>query len=516
MRKTLLAAIAVLAAALIVAPVASAIDRVNTGKLRRGVTLEGVLEHERAFQDIALANDGNRAATTPGYDASVEYVANKLRRAGYRVTLDPFSFPSWTLNGPSTFQRTDVASEPYLEDTDYIVAQFSSGTDVTGPIYVVGNTVIPPPGGAGSSVSGCDPADFAGMPAGSVALIQRGTCPFTQKYENADAAGAAATLIFNDGFTDREAPLATTAGFDNDIPAAMISNDIGEALAAAPGATVRLAVNATTTPNEELNVIADSVRGNRNRTVVVGAHLDSVEDGPGINDNGSGSAGILEIAEQVAKLPNNPRNRLRFAFWGAEESGLVGSDAYVTEQVENGNIGQIEANLNFDMIGSPNFVRFVYDGDLSDSPAPPSGAPDGSGQIEGLFNRFFDRRGQATEPTAFDGRSDYGPFIENGVPAGGLFTGAEGIKTPEQEAIFGGVAGLAYDPCYHQACDTFFNLSYPALDQMSDAAAHATWTLARSRSPVTSAQAAAASKAKKAKRSKRGKYWKYQGPFRVR
>ena len=110
MRKTLLAAIAVLAAALIVAPVASAIDRVNTGKLRRGVTLEGVLEHERAFQDIALANDGNRAATTPGYDASVEYVANKLRRAGYRVTLDPFSFPSWTLNGPSTFQRTDVAS----------------------------------------------------------------------------------------------------------------------------------------------------------------------------------------------------------------------------------------------------------------------------------------------------------------------------------------------------------------------------------------------------------------------
>ena len=296
----------------------------------------------------------------------------------------------------------------------------------------------------------------------------------------------------------------------------MISNDIGEALAAAPGATVRLAVNATTTPNEEVNVIADSVRGNRNRTIVVGAHLDSVEEGPGINDNGSGSAGILEIAEQVAKLPNNPRNRLRFAFWGAEESGLVGSDAYVTEQVDNGNIDQIEANLNFDMIGSPNFVRFVYDGDLTDSDPPPGGAPDGSGQIEALFNRFFDRRGQATEPTAFDGRSDYGPFIENGVPAGGLFTGAEGIKTPEQEAVFGGVAGLAYDPCYHQACDTFFNLSYPALDQMSDAAAHATWTLARSRSPVTSAQAAAASKAKKAKRSKRGKYWKYQGPFRVR
>ena len=146
------------------------------------------------------------------------------------------------------------------------------------------------------------------------------------------------------------------------------------------------------------------------------------------------------------------------------------------------------------MIGSPNFVRFVYDGDLSDSDPPPSGAPAGSAQIEGLFNRYFDRRGLAYLPTAFDGRSDYGPFIENAVPAGGLFTGAEGIKSAEQEAVFGGVAGLAYDPCYHQACDTFFNLSYPALDQMSDAAAHATWTLARSRSPVTYAQAAAATR----------------------
>ncbi len=516
MRKTLLAAIAVLAAALIVAPVASAIDRVNTRELRRGVTLEGVLEHERALQDIALANDGNRAATTTGYRDSVEYVSNRLRRAGYRVTLDEFSFPLWTLNGPSTFQRTDVEPDvTYMEETDYIVAQFSAGADVTGPIFVVGRTVVPPPGGAGSSNSGCDPADFAGIPAGAVALIQRGTCPFTQKYDNAVDAGAAAALIFNDGFEGREAPLATTAGFDNDIPAAMISNDIGEELAAAPGATVRIAVDATTTPNQELNVIADSVRGRGGRTIVVGAHLDSVPEGPGINDNGSGTAGILEIAEEVAELPNNPRNRLRFAFWGAEESGLVGSDAYVTEQVDNGTIGQIEANLNFDMIGSPNFARFVYDGDLSDSDPPPSGAPAGSAQIEGLFNRYFDRRGLAYLPTAFDGRSDYGPFIENAVPAGGLFTGAEGIKSAEEEAVFGGVAGLAYDPCYHQACDTFFNLSYPALDQMSDAAAHATWTLARSRSPVTNAQAATA-KAKKGKRSKRGKSWKYQGPFRVR
>jgi Zn-dependent M28 family amino/carboxypeptidase len=511
-RKALIAAIAALAVAIVAAPAASAIDKVKTGKLRKGVTVDGILEHQRAFQDIAIANDGNRAATTPGYEGSVGYVANRLRRAGYRVTLDPFNFPTWTKNGPSTLQRTDVEPDvTYVEDTDYIVAQFSGAGDVSGPIFVAGNTEIPPPGGAGTSVSGCDPADFDGMPdMGAIALVQRGTCPFTQKYQNALDAGAAAVLIFNDGFEGREAPLATTAPTDNTIPAAMISNDIGEALAA-PGATARIVVDATTTPNEEMNVIADSPKGDKDRTIVVGAHLDSVDEGPGINDNGSGSSGILEIAEQIAKLDQKPRNRLRFAFWGAEEAGLVGSTAYVADQVANGKIDQIEANLNFDMIGSPNFVRFVYDGDLSDSTPPPSGAPAGSGQIEQLFTRYFDRQGLAHEPTAFDGRSDYGPFISNGVAAGGLFTGAEGIKTPEQEEVFGGVAGLAYDPCYHQACDTFFNLSHQALDEMSDAAAHATWTLARSKSDLTDATAA-----KKAKKSKRGKAWKYKGPYRVR
>ena len=163
-------------------------------------------------------------------------------------------------------------------------------------------------------------------------------------------------------------------------------------------------------------MIADSRKGKKGRTIVSGAHLDSVEEGPGINDNGSGTSAQLETAEQVAPLKGGPRNRVRFAFWGAEEAGLVGSTAYVAEQAENGGLSEIEANLNFDMVGSPNFVRFVYDGDLSDSEPPPSGAPDGSAQIEDLFVRYFRSRALATAPTAFDGRSDYGPFIENGGP----------------------------------------------------------------------------------------------------
>ncbi len=163
------------------------------------------------------------------------------------------------------------------------------------------------------------------------------------------------------------------------------------------------------------------------------------------------------------------------------------------------------------MIGSPNFVRFVYDGDLERLPAAGERRAAGLGPDRAALQPLLRSPGPGHLPTAFDGRSDYGPFITNGIAAGGLFTGAEGIKTEAQEAVFGGVAGLAFDPCYHQACDTFFNLSHMALDQMSDAAAHATWTLAESKSELVPASFGKGQKGKK-----RGKALKYKGPYRVR
>jgi Zn-dependent M28 family amino/carboxypeptidase len=509
--RAVIATAAAVAVSLALAPAAPAIDRVNTEKLRKGVTVDGILEHERALQRIAIAHDNTRAATTPGYDASVDYVVNRLRAAGYDVSLDEFDFPMWTLNGPSTLAEVSPTARTFAEGTDYIVSQFAGAGDVTAQVVPTNDIVIPPPGGAGTGTSGCEPSDFPPTTAGNIALMQRGTCPFVQKYQMAKDAGAVAALIFNDGFEGRTDPLFITSPVNIGIPTIMTSSAVGESLyneAQAGAVMLHVVVDATTTPNTEVNVIADSPRGRDARTIVVGAHLDSVEAGPGINDNGSGTSTILEIAEQVAQLSQDPRNRLRFAFWGAEEAGLVGSTAYVAEQVANGGIEDIEANLNFDMVGSPNFVRFVYDGDTSDTPPPPSGAPAGSGQIEQMFLRYFRSQGLVTDPTAFDGRSDYGPFISNAVPAGGLFTGAEGIKTARQEAIYGGFAGLAFDPCYHQACDTFFNLNYTALDQMSDAAADAAWTLARSRSDITEAQSA--------KVTKGSRYWKFRGPFRVR
>ena len=261
---------------------------------------------------------------------------------------------------------------------------------------------------------------------------------------------------------------------------------IGQSIVALGSPTIHLVTTTMSQTRQTENILADTADGDPDRKVVVGAHLDSVVQGPGINDNGSGTAGILEVAEQFAARGIEPRNQVRFAWWGAEEFNLIGSTYYVN-QLEDDELAQHMANLNFDMIGSPNYVRFVYDGDNSAFPVGPQAAagPDGSGLIEAVFTSYFTNQGLASEPTPFSGRSDYGPFIAAGIPAGGLFTGAEGIKTAAQAAIYGGTAGQPYDPCYHQACDTFANNSDAGLDEMSDAVAHGVYTIARTKEDLT-------------------------------
>ena len=268
-----------------------------------------------------------------------------------------------------------------------------------------------------------------------------------------------------------------------DIPVVGVSYADGASLAE-DGVTARVTTKTETDLNRQTeNVIADlpakaAKHTNQDEVVVVGAHLDSVAVGPGINDNGSGSATILEIAEQMSalKLTKKLERPVRFAFWGAEESGLLGSEHYVAE-LSDTELSKIYANLNFDMLGSPNYVRFVYDGDGS---AGGDAGPAGSDAIESIFTDYFDAHNIASEPTDFDGRSDYGPFIEAGIPAGGLFSGAEGIKTAEEATVYGGTAGEPYDACYHAACDDISNLNATALHELGDAAAHATGVLTMS------------------------------------
>ncbi|MGH2987741.1 MAG: M28 family peptidase, partial [Solirubrobacterales bacterium] len=464
-----------------------------------------------------------------------------------------------------------------------------------------------------TSTSGCEASDFPAETTDSISLIQRGTCTFVQKLAHAEAAGAAGVILFNEGQPEpgRENPLFTTAPTYYGIPAVFSSFSVGEefynAFQAGDDPTARVEVDATTIPRVQHNVIAESPWGDPNRAVVVGGHLDSVPAGPGINDNGSGTAAILETAEEMsalkaradqgvaaakakvdsskaavdrakakfdqrkakvkkrkakvrkakrklnqadgeqaerkakrklkgakkklrqAKRQRNdardelraaeeelgkaegelrtaearfaPRQQLRVAFWGAEEAGLIGSTQYVA-QLTQAERQRILLNLNFDMLGSPNFVRFVYDGNTNETPSPPGGAPPGSDLIEQVFLDYFASQGLPTSPTAFDGRSDYGPFIAQGIPAGGLFSGAEVEKAPEQVAVYGGVAGEQFDPCYHESCDTFdsvFGAGPPglpglagngaiSLDQMSDAVAHSTHHFVTAPSPLGSSR----------------------------
>jgi len=213
---------------------------------------------------------------------------------------------------------------------------------------------------------------------------------------------------------------------------------------------------------ESYNVLADTGSGDPASTVVVGAHLDSVPEGPGINDNASGAAGILAVAEALAGT--ELQNAVRFAWWGAEEIDLLGSQHYVDDLAGNdpAALEDISLYLNFDMIGSPNYGRFVYDG---------SGAPAGSREIEDAFHEYFDSVGLEVGRTEFDDGSDYAAFVDAGIPSGGLYTGADELMSERDADRFGGRAEEPHDACYHRSCDDLANIDLQGFEQMSDAAA---------------------------------------------
>jgi Zn-dependent M28 family amino/carboxypeptidase len=429
----------------------------------------GAREHQAALQKIADKNDDTRASGTSGYERSVRYVVKRLQRAGYDPEVQAFPFAFYEELSDPTMEQVSPDPTVYVHEEDFLTMTYSGSGDVTATVQAVDINIADP----SVITSGCEAEDFADFVPGNIALIQRGTCFFEDKVVNAVAAGAAGVIIFNQGNTpERSGVLAGTLGQPFDIPVVGTSFAIGADLADPEGTVVHLVTDTVSEIRQTWNVHAETNSGDDTNVVQVGAHLDSVIEGPGIQDNGSGSAAILEVAEAMSQV--DPVNTVRFSWWGAEELGLLGSTYYVenlsAEEAEN-----IALYLNFDMVGSPNYVRFVYDGDGSAFGIP---GPEGSADIEAVFAGFYESIGLESAETPFNGRSDYGPFIAIGIPAGGLFTGAEGIKTAEEAAIYGGTAGIAYDPCYHQACDTYDNVSEEVLDVNVDAIAYATLTYA--------------------------------------
>ena len=480
--------------ALFVAGSATAATPTDTKPLRDAVTVAGIREHLAELQTIANENhfEGvpTRATGTPGHVASQQYVIETMRAAGFNVTTQEFEADIFFEQSPAAFER--VSPDPFVyprydgQTGVWYTADFSGDGDVTAPITAV--DFKEPTTTASNSSAGCETADFNGFPTGNIALIQRGTCDFGLKAENARAAGASGVILFNEGTIGQDDRIGilipTLAGYDAGVPVVGTDYATGKALLdLAKSGTVTVRIKVDGFINEDVltnNVIAETPGGRTDRIVVVGGHLDSVYEGPGINDDGSGVAMMLETAEQMTALGVKPVNKVRFIFFSGEEQGLLGSDFYVSE-LSKKQIQDISVMLDFDMLASPNFARLIYDGNGDEQGIA---GPKGSGDIERVFKSFWDKEGLGYETIPFDGRSDYDAFTEVGIPAGGIFAGAEDIKTPAQVALYGGTAGIALDKCYHQLCDDMTNINDTGLSQHSDAAVHAILTFAQTTSAV--------------------------------
>lgn len=428
--------------------------------LADAVTGDAVVAHLEELERIAADNNGNRAAGTSGYDASVDYVQGKLEAAGFDVETPEFEFDQFTADTQllsAGDQQLSVAALTYSPSTpeDGITARVVAAPADDSP--------------------GCEATDYDGLDvSGAIVVVNRGVCPFGAKQTVAADLGAVAVVVVN----NEPGPLdgGTLGGADiARIPTGGVSQEDGPIVGGAPELTLTLATETTTTKSR--NIIAQTKTGDTSNVVVAGAHLDSVPEGPGINDNGSGTAAILESALQLGAEPE-VTNAVRFTFWGAEELGLVGSTKYV-EGLSDEDKANIALYLNFDMIGSHNAGYLAYDGDDSDKVGAPAG-PAGSDAIERVFVERLAEEGIAADGTDFDGRSDYGPFIEVGIPAGGVFSGADEEKTPEQAEKWGGTSDETFDQNYHTAEDTLANVDREALAKNASAIGFGIGTYAQS------------------------------------
>jgi len=445
--------------------------------LPEAMDIDRLLAHLDALDTISVASGRTRVLGSGAFDQSADYVQSALEAAGYAVQRVPFTHGIWSETGPGVLAVEGLSD--LAAGADYQNFGRSPPGRATGRLLPV-DLQLPPPGGTNSTDSGCQDADWDAFEPGALALVQRGGCSFSEKVAMAEAAGAIGVIVFNEGQADRRGLIEGQLddALAHSVPVIDATTAVAEALLermAVGPLTVTIEAQVSVERFPSVNLLAD-LPGQTADLVVVGAHLDSVAAGPGINDNGSGTATVLELALQAAALRADgepaPRDTLRFAFWGAEEEGLIGSFAYV-RALDEAALAAHVANLNFDMLASPNGLRAIYDGD-GDALLGGAEAPAGSDVLEALFTDHFDARDLQWSPTAFDGRSDYGPFILAGVPAGGLFSGAEVAKSAHEALVYGGAAGEPLDACYHRACDGVENIDPVLLLEMAEAAAAAT------------------------------------------
>ncbi|EJT72121.1 aminopeptidase Y [Gaeumannomyces tritici R3-111a-1] len=406
------------------------------------------------FNKIARENGGNRAFGLPGYEKSSDYV---LERAQGRFHKQMDTYKQYFNH---TFEQTKEIklTGPDGEAAYVITLLYNHPTPAGGITAQLIDTPVNDATG-----SGCLASDWQGIDAtGKIALVKRGTCAISDKLKLAKAHGALAVVLYNQ---NPGTPVSSaTLGAENIgllVPVATTSLENGVAwkarLAAGEALTVTVLVDSVFETRESWNIVAETKEGDPNNVVVLGAHLDGVQAGPGINDDGSGSTALLEIMGSFKKY-SGFKNKVRFIWWGAEEAGLIGSLHYTSpSQLSEEEADKIRFYFNYDMIGSP-FPEFVVYED-----ANPGGRVGGQMLVD-----YISSKGKPAEWGAFGTSSDYVGFLNRGIPSSGIFTGA----------------GAPTDPCYHLACDDLNNIDWDALTINAKAAARAAAALALDLSAV--------------------------------
>ncbi|KAI0967079.1 peptidase family M28 [Xylaria arbuscula] len=436
---------------------------VDSELLQAQISIDSLFERAEALYDIAKSsqdqfNHPTRVIGSEGHSRTLEYVTSEIKRLGDYYTLSTQPFPA--VMG-QVFQSRLVLGHSVPESA----TPMSLTPPTTGKEPVYGNLVL-------VDNVGCDTSDYPEEVSGKIAFIQRGTCPFGTKSENAGKAGAIAAIVFN----TEKGGLSGTLGAPSPNHVATFglsgkdAQPILEKLKAGDDVDSIAFIDAVVNTINTNNIIAQTVEGDPENCVMVGGHSDSVGEGPGINDDGSGSLTLLEVATRLTNF--TVKNCVRFAWWAGEEEGLLGSDYYVATLPEEEN-QKIRLFMDYDMMGSPNFAYQVYN-------ATNAVNPTGSEELRDLYVDWYKSKGLNYTFIPFDGRSDYDAFIRNGIPGGGIATGAEGVKTKEEELQFGGRAGDWYDPCYHQLCDDVGNVNATAWLYNTQLVAHSVATFAAS------------------------------------
>ncbi|EDU45550.1 aminopeptidase Y precursor [Pyrenophora tritici-repentis] len=436
---------------------------VNSTELQDLVSGDRLMARAKKMFDIAKLgeaeyNHPTRVIGSAGHLGTLSYIYESILELGDYYTISNQSFPA--VSGHIFESRLVIGDGvPKSAAPMGLTPPTKDKEPVHGDLVFVKN-------------EGCEASDYPDSVSGNIAFVKRGVCPFGTKSEHAGRKGAVAAVVYN----YEKDPVSGTLGTPSPDHVATfgLSGEEAEPILKKLGNKERVDaiayIDAEVSQILTVNIIAQTTEGDPDNCVMLGAHSDSVTEGPGINDDGSGTMSLLEVATQLTKF--NVSNCVRFAWWAAEEEGLLGSDYYVSSLSEKEN-KKIRLFMDYDMMASPNFAYQIYN-------ATNAVNPHGSEELRDLYIKWYEDQGLNYTFIPFDGRSDYDGFIRSGIPGGGIATGAEGIKTEKEVEMFGGKAGDWYDPCYHQLCDDLGNVNVTAWVVNTKLIAHSVATYARS------------------------------------